>query len=175
VFGSIDNDAAAPTAIVTCTLADLPSDDAMIVAVPGIPPVIVPSEATRTTCSSLDAKRNDRPVTTFPAESFAMTVSFVGSPAGMGPPNGVIVIVEIGTFVTTIVVLPLAAPDVATIVAVPGATAITFPFKSTVATLGSLEIQATDAPDTIAPLSSTGTAVTRRVSPTLMLIRGAVI
>ena len=64
-----------------------------------------------------------------------------------------------------ITAVPLADPDVAVIVAVPSATAVTSPAEDTVAAVVSDDVQVTDAPDMVLPLASLTVTASVMVSP----------
>ena len=61
--------------------------------------------------------------------------------------------------------VPLAEPDVAVIVAVPLATAVTSPAEDTVAAVVSDDVHVTVAPDMVLPPASFTVAVSVTVSP----------
>ena len=69
-------------------------------------------------------------------------------------------------WVTVVVAVALAEPDVAVIVAVPFATAVTRPADETVATDELDVVHVTLAPDIVAPLASFTVGVCVAVSPT---------
>src|SRR4029077_20672621 len=83
--------------------------------------------------------------------------------------DGVTVTVATGTAFTVIADVPLLPSDVAVIVAVPTATAVTSPLPSTVATAVLLLPQVTTRPDNGLPFASLGVAVSCSVSPTTTL------
>src|SRR5690349_12827989 len=62
---------------------------------------------------------------------------------------------------------PLLPSTVAVMTVLPGETALTTPFAPTLATLGRLELHATDRPERTPPRASSGSAASCAVSPTV--------
>src|SRR4029077_6110584 len=147
----------------------LPSDVAVIVAEPAATPVTSPLPFTVATAVLLLAQVTTRPDSGLPFASIGVAVNCTVAPCCTLAGDGVTVTVATGTAFTVIADVPLLPSDVAVIVAVPTATAVTSPLPSTVATAVLLLAQVTTRPDSGLPFASFGVAVSCTVSPTTTL------
>src|SRR4029077_3874498 len=146
-----------------------PSLVAVIVADPTATPVTSPLPLTvATAVLSLDHVTT-RPDNGLPFASFGVAVSCTVKPCCTLAGDGVTVTEATGTGVTVSAEVPLLPSDVAVIVAVPTATAVTSPLPSTVATAVLSLDQVTTRPDNGLPFASLGVAVSCTVSPTTTL------
>src|SRR5438094_921479 len=100
----------------------LPSDVAVMVAVPAATPVTSPLPFTRATAVLLLDQVTTRPLSGFPLASFGVAVSCTVEPCCTVAGDGLTVTEATGTAVTVRVDVPLLPSDVAVIVAVPAAT-----------------------------------------------------
>jgi hypothetical protein len=137
----------------------LPSLVAVIIAGPSLTAVTTPLLDTVATALLLELQLNGRPVSRPPLASRVVAVACDVSTAVIvvGTRATVTEATETGT--TVIVALPLLPSLVATISAVPGATAVTTPVADTVATPGSADDQTIARPVRTFPLPSRVTAV----------------
>ena len=145
-------------------LAD--SELAMMVAVPSETAVTSPVDETVATVGVADVHVTVAPGIVVPPASFTVAVSVAVSPRNakeseLGDNS---IVPASGEIVT--VPDPLADPDVAVIVAVPLATAVTSPADDTVAIVVSDVAHVTAAPEIAVPPASFTVAVNVTVSPT---------
>jgi hypothetical protein len=140
---------------------DLPSDVAVITAVPSATPCTTPVDETVALEVSLDDHVTTRPVrpSVLPLASCKIAVSVTFDPFLTVAGDGVTVTVATGTGVTVTVVEPLFPPLVAVIVALPGVTPRTRPLVETVAIVGLLVAQVTVRSVTTVPFWSFTVAV----------------
>ena len=156
--------------ITTVAVALCPPLLAVIVAVPAWTAVTTPLALTVAVVSLLDVQTIVRPVNTFPDASLTIAVYVTVSPNDARVSiAGVTVMDATGTRVTVTVADAEAVPEVAVIVVVPGATPVTVPFASTVATPGVLEPHVMVRPVNTLPEPSLVTAVKVVVCPVAML------
>ena len=149
---------------VPVALAD--SELAMMVAVPSETAVTSPVDETVATVGVADVHVTGAPGITTPSASFTVAVSVAVSPrdskeSELGDNS---IVPASGEIVT--VPDPLADPDVAVIVAVPLATAVTSPADDTVAIVVSDVAHVTAAPGIAVPPASSTVALNVTVSPT---------
>src|SRR5207248_5361976 len=112
----------------------LPSDVAVIVAVPAATPVTSPLPFTLATAVLLLDHVTTRPLSGFPLASFGVAVSCTVAPCCTLAGDGLTVTAATGSAVTVMLEVPLLPSDVAVMVAVPAATPLTSPLPSTGAT-----------------------------------------
>ena len=128
----------------TVTVADTLPDDAVIMAVPAVMPVIRPALLTEATVLAFDdhaiVVANAAPFWSFGAAASCRVV-----PATSVVPPLIVIEVRIGTAVTVIVVLAVTLPAVDVMMVDPGATPRTTPLLLTVATFVALDDQDTVA------------------------------
>src|SRR5690606_15493825 len=152
---------------VTAAVPDTPSDVAVTVTLPFFSAIALPCASMLSTAASLDFHTTVLPVSVVPSEAFKVAVN-----CWTPPVTSVTLAGETVTFATGWVVLftvtaadPLFPSDVAVIVAVPSATAITFPVPSTVATAALLVVHETVRPVSTVPSDARVSAVSVPVSP----------
>jgi hypothetical protein len=153
----------------TAAVPLFPSLVAVIVADPAPTPVTKPLADTVATPAALVVHVSARPVSTFPAESFGVAVSWVVPPTRMPADAGLTVTVATGTALTVTAAVPLLPSLVAVIVADPTATPLTNPPADTVATPAALVVQVTTRPLRTLPAESLVVAVSCTAPPTTRL------
>src|SRR5580765_619550 len=151
-----------------------PSHVAVIVLVPEPIPVTRPDGLTVATLASSDPHAMVRPSSGFPPASFATAESCRVRPSARLPEPGDTSTVVTGRGVTVIVENPWMPSHVAVIVAVPGATAVTSPDPSTVATPAAPVDQVTTRPSSAPPAASLGVADSPSVCPSTTLAEAGV-
>ena len=142
-----------------------PSEVAVMVAEPGAMAVTTPDEETVATPVLLELQVTVRPVRVFPLASRVVAVSVVVPPTMSVAEEGLTVTDATGRCVTVTLAVPLTPSDVAVIVAVPGARAVTTPAWETVATDSLLELQLTARPVSTLPFASRVVAVKVELLP----------
>jgi hypothetical protein len=137
-----------------------PSLVAVMVAVPIVPEAAVtrPLVETVATAGLLDDQLTVRPESTLPCASSNTAVSSSLPPCNTVALVGLTVTVATGGWVTVSSALPVFSSLVATMLAVPTATALTTPWVETVATSVLLELHVTARPVNTAPFASSVTA-----------------
>src|SRR5690349_6781889 len=156
---------------VTVTVADAlcPSLVAVIVAVPTPCAVTTPPALTLATAAALVAHVTTLPVSTFPAASRSVAVSWPACGIGKLKLAGLTVTDATGTVVTVIDAVAVALSHAAAMIAVPAASAVTSPVPFTVATLPLLLAHVTTRPVKTFPFASLGVALSWTVCPTTIL------
>jgi hypothetical protein len=158
---------------VSATAALLPSDVAVMLAVPADTPVTVavaPVADTVATVGALDAHVTVRPVSVAPAESVVVAVRITVAPRTTVGTAGVTATLATGTGDTVRVADPFTPSLLAVIVADPGATAVTVavaPLAVMVATAVFPLLQVIARPASVPPAASRVTAVRVPVRPTI--------
>ena len=147
------------TATVIADVPLFPSLVAVIVAEPVATPVTRPFASTVATPGALVVQLTARPESGFPLASSGVAVSCWVPPTAIVAEPGLTATDATGTGFTVIADVPLFPSLVAVIVAEPGATAVTRPFASTVATPGALVVQLIVRPESGLPFASSGVAV----------------
>jgi hypothetical protein len=137
----------------------LPSDVAVISAVPVATPVTSPLELTVAAALLLLTHVTVRPVNVLPFASLVVAVSCTVCPGWTAAAAGDTVTVATGAAVTVMAAVPLCPSLVAVIVAPPAAPAVTSPLPFTVATVVLFEDHVTTRPANGLPLASLGVAV----------------
>jgi hypothetical protein len=146
----------------------LPSLVAVIVAVPVATAVTRPDADTVAAAVLLEPHVTTRSVTTFPAESVTVALSWTVCVTNKALLVGDTATVPTGIAVTVMVAVPLLVSLVAVIVAVPTATPVTTPALM-VAIAGSLELHVTSRPVNTFPCASFTVAVNVAVFDVRML------
>ena len=136
-----------------------PSLVAVIVAEPVATAVTRPFASTVATPGALVVQSIARPESGFPLASSGVAVSCWVPPTETVAELGLTATDATGTGFTVIADVPLFPSLVAVIVAEPGATAVTRPFASTVATPSALVVQLIVRPESGLPFASSGVAV----------------
>jgi hypothetical protein len=136
-----------------------PSLVAVIVAGPSLTAVTTPALDTVAIAELLEVQTTERPVNTPPLASSVVAVACAVSTAVIMAGTRATVTEATGTWITVMVALPLCPSLVATISAVPGATAVTTPVADTVAIPGAADDQAIARPVKTLPLPSRVTVV----------------
>ena len=146
-----------------CALPEL----AVIVAVPSATPVTKPDASTVATSASLDSHENSAPATICPFTSNASAVSCSVAPRTIVSTDGDTSTEATGSGTRTTVTsaVPCALPELAVIVAIPSATAVTRPEAFTVATELALLVQVTMAPAMTLEFWSRTSALSCTVAP----------
>ena len=166
VPGETVTDATGTSVTVMADVPAFPPDVAVIVAVPAVAAVTSPPEETVATLELLVAQVTVRPVRVLPLESLSIELSWLVEPVARLTVAGETVTDATGTNATVIVDVPVVPPDVAVIVAVPGAAAVTSPPEETVATLELFVAQVTVRPVSTFPLASLSVTASWLVWPT---------
>jgi len=146
-----------------------PSLLAVIVAVPGAPPVTSPLPLTGATAALLVAHVTVRPVSDPPFASFGVAVSCTACPTVTLAAAGLTATDATGTTVTVMATVPLCPSHAAMTVAAPAATPVTTPLPFTVATPGLVDAHVTTRPLKGLPPTSCGVAASCTICPTATL------
>src|SRR5881409_4101462 len=149
-----------------------PSLVAVMVAVPAARPRTSPLALTLATIGLPLAQVTVRPLSTFPAPSFRVALSWRLAPRSRVAVAGLITTDATdatGTLETVTVAVALCPPLVAVIEAEPAATPVTKPLALTVATAALLVAHVTARPLRAVPFESFGVAVNWVVAPTVRL------
>src|SRR5882762_6003528 len=146
-----------------------PSLVAVMVAVPAARPRTSPLALTLATTGLPLAQLTVRPLSTFPAPSFRVALSWRLAPRSTVAVAGLITTDATGALETVTVAAALCPPLVAAIVAEPAATPVTKPLALTVATAALLVAQVMARPLRAVPFASFGVAVNWVVAPTVRL------
>ena len=125
-----------------------------------------PVAATAATVTSLERHAIGRPSSVLPFASFAEAVRVPVAPSIRESVAGAISIRATGMRVTVMTAPPCFPSLAASIVATPGAMAVTVPEDVTVAMSGRSDVQATERPLMGRPLASASVAVSAAVLPT---------
>src|SRR5213594_3371651 len=144
-----------------------PSLVAVMVAVPAARPRTSPLALTLATIGLPLAQVTVRPLSTFPAPSFRVALSWRLAPRSRVAVAGLITTDATGALVTVMADVPLCPSLVAVIVAAPAATPVTNPLAETVATAALLVAQVTVRPLRAVPFASFAVAVNWVVVPTV--------
>ena len=159
----------------TAAVPLLPSDVAVMVAVPGATAVTTPLVETVAMAALLDVHVTTLLVTTVPAVSFTVTDRVAVCPVNSDVLAGESATLPTGTggtALTVTVAVPLLPSLVAVTVAVPAATPETTPAGDTVATAAGLELHVTVRPESVLPAESFTTVVSVVVWPAVTLVVG---
>lgn len=149
----------------------LPSDSAVIVAVPVVTPVTTPElGVTVAIAGALVDQLTVRPVSTFPFASRSVAVSCRVDPRRTLPGDGVTVTVATGAGVTVTADDPDTVPIDALTSALPTATPVTRPLALTVAFCVAFDAHWNTTPGKVAFDASRATAVSCRVCPTATVV-----
>src|SRR5882762_805524 len=146
-----------------------PSLVAVMVAVPAARPRTSPLALTLATTGLPLAQLTVRPLSTFPAPSFRVALSWRLAPRSTVAVAGLITTDATGALETVTVAVALCPPLVAVIEAEPAATPVTKPLALTVATAALLVAHVTARPLRAVPFESFGVAVNCVVAPTVRL------
>jgi hypothetical protein len=138
VAGETITDAAAARSTRTVTVPDAPSARARMRVVPGDTPRTSPVALTVAMVGAPEDQVTVRPERAAPFSARGVAVSAVASPTRTTGASGAIATVATGTASTRTVAVPRLPSLLALTVALPGATAVTTPAASTLATVGSL-------------------------------------
>src|SRR5712691_6937575 len=153
---------------VTAELPVLPSQVAVMLAVPAATPLTSPLELTvAAAVLSLDQVMV-RPLSVLPPVSLGVAMSCVVPPTWTLDGDGETVTDATGTIETVTTQVPLWPSQVAVTLAVPTATPLTSPLELTVAATVLSLAQVMVRPLSVLPLPSLGVAVSCRVALTLM-------
>ena len=137
-------DARTGAATVTVRVAVTLPDDAVIMAVPAVTPVIRPALLTEATALAFDDHANVAAIAA-PFWSLGVAVSCSVVPATSVDQPLITIEVRTGTAVTVIVVFAVTLPAVDVMIADPGVTPVTTPLLVTVATFVAPDDQVTVA------------------------------
>ncbi len=143
-------------------------DDAVIMAVPAVTPVIRPELFTEAIALAFEDHATVAAIAA-PVWSFVVAVSCRVVPATRVEPPPIVIEVRTGTAVTVIVVLAVTLPAAEVIIAEPGTTPVTTPLLLTLATFGALDDQLTVATKAL-PFWSLGLAISVIVEPTATVV-----
>jgi hypothetical protein len=145
---------------VTVNAVDVtPPDDAVIAVVPTNRELISPLLETVATTVLLDTHEKVTPCRTWPDASFATAVACIVVNMAIEDDGALTVIVATGGLTTvTVSALDVTEPAVAVMLTVPGATPVTTPFPSTVATEGLLALQLKVGEASVSAPASSATA-----------------
>src|SRR5687768_410785 len=153
----------------TDTDPDFPPADAVMVTLPSRMPVTRPLLSTVARPVLELVQVNVTPGMTLLFASYAVAVNCSVWPSSTRGLDGVSTIFAIGGGVTETAAVPLADPEAAVMVTLPGATPVTTPLDETVATAGLLLDHEIGAPAMTLPLASRAVAVSVDDAPTAML------
>ena len=161
-------DVSTGAATVTVSVAVTPPDDAVMMAVPAVTPVMRPELFTEATALAFDDHVTVAAIAA-PFWSFVVAVSCRVVPATRVEPPLIVIEVRTGTAVTVIVVLAVTLPTADVIMADPGATPVTTPVLLTPAMPGALVDHVTVAAMAF-PFWSLGLAISTIVEPTATVV-----
>src|SRR6059036_54795 len=168
MFGAVGltvTDATGTVDTVTAAVPLCPSLVAVIVAAPTATPVTSPVPDTVAIAGFELAHVITRPLSTFPAASLGVALSWVVPPTNTFAAAGLTTTEATGTLDTVTAAVPLCPSLVAVIVAAPTAALVTRPLAETVATAPLLVVQVITRPLSGLPLASFGVAVSCTVPP----------
>ncbi len=157
---------------VALTVALTPSASTVTVAVPFPTDVITPVSAVTTSVSEL-VQLGSGSAMGAPPGSHAPTVRTAAAPSASNPTLSGDTAIESTRWSTVTSALPVTVPSVAVIRVVPGATPVTTPEPSTVATSVSSLAHANVAGATVNPLASCGSAASWTVPPSASIVSAA--
>src|SRR5712692_2202845 len=169
VAGLTVTDATGTFVAVTAAAPVLPSQAAVMIAVPTAMAATSPVPSTVATPALLLVHVTVRPVKTFPFASFGVAVSCAVCPISILAVAGLTVTEATGTLLTVTVAVPLRPSLVAVIVAPPATTPVTSPLPFTVATVPLLLDHMIERPFNGLPFESLAAAANCTVWPRVTL------
>ena len=154
-----------PATTVICSAFDVTDPDvAAMVAIPAVTPLIRPLLETVATEELLDTHVSGTPVKVWPAESRTTATACVVVDVTIDEAGALIATVAAVAFVTvTATAFEVTDPEVAVMLAVPGATPVTSPVPSTSATDGLLVPHVNVVDASVSPAASSAAACSARV------------